>query len=415
MSDADSLKVPFSRPSISKEDEDAVLQVLRSGWLTTGKYALQFEKDFSTFMSKGIDFAILQNREKMGLSNDEILSLAVNSNTSGMILAMEAFGVKSGTAIITTPYTFVSTAACAKHLGADVYFADLESDSYNIDPAKVKEILEKDRKSGNNKVVAIVPVHIAGNPCNMREICALAKQYNVKVIEDAAHAFPSKTSLGFAGTIADAGVFSFYVTKTMTTAEGGMVCTRNPDAYKRMVTMRLHGMDRTTWDRYTSPKASWEYDIVAPGYKFNLPDLLACLGITQLAKANNFFEKRVKIVEKYNRAFEKSDFLELPPDAQGNAWHLYLLRIKPQMLKITREEFAKELQRAGIGISVHFIPLFNFTYWKELDKNFRSENYPNAQQQYSRTITIPLWPDMSDQMVNQVIEAVLTIGKENHV
>ena len=147
MSDADSLKVPFSRPSISKEDEDAVLQVLRSGWLTTGKYALQFEKDFSTFMSKGIDFAILQNREKMGLSNDEILSLAVNSNTSGMILAMEAFGVKSGTAIITTPYTFVSTAACAKHLGADVYFADLESDSYNIDPAKVKEILEKDRKS----------------------------------------------------------------------------------------------------------------------------------------------------------------------------------------------------------------------------------------------------------------------------
>ena len=374
----------------------------------------QFEKDFSTFMSKGIDFAILQNREKMGLSNDEILSLAVNSNTSGMILAMEAFGVKSGTAIITTPYTFVSTAACAKHLGADVYFADLESDSYNIDPAKVKEILEKDRKSGNNKVVAIVPVHIAGNPCNMREICALAKQYNVKVIEDAAHSFPSKTSLGFAGTIADAGVFSFYATKTMTTAEGGMVCTRNPDAYKRMVTMRLHGMDRTTWDRYTSPKASWEYDIVAPGYKFNLPDILATIGICQLKKAEDFYEKRVKIIEQYNKAFKDLDFVKTPPTSEGNAWHLYLLRIVPSKLKITRNEFASLLQKQGIGISVHFIPLFYFTYWKELYSDFTKENFPNAANQYETTISIPLWPDMTDSMVEAVINAVKAIGAQNH-
>ena len=225
MSDADSLKVPFSRPSISKEEEETVLEVLRSGWLTTGKYTLQFENDFSAFMNQNP--AIIENRKKAGLNSNEVQSLAVNSNTSGMILAMEALGVKPGKAVITTPYTFVSTAACARHLGADVYFADTEKDTYSIDPEKVEEILKKDRESGENKVVAIVPVHIAGNLCNMERILQIAKKYNVKVIEDAAHSFPSETPLGYAGTIADAGVFSFYVTKTMTTAEGGMVCARD--------------------------------------------------------------------------------------------------------------------------------------------------------------------------------------------
>lgn len=412
MSDADSLKVPFSRPSISEEEEKTVLEVLRSGWLTTGKYTLQFENDFSTFMNKKP--YMKEKRAELSLPTDDVLSLAVNSNTSGMILAMEAFGVKSGKAVITTPYTFVSTAACAKHLGANVYFADIEEDTYSIDCDKVESLLENDRKSGKNEIVAIVPVHIAGNLCNMERLMKIAHKYGVKVIEDAAHAFPSEIPLGYAGTIADAGVFSFYVTKTMTTAEGGMVCTRDKEAYKRMSVMRMHGMDRTTWDRYTSPRASWEYDIVAPGYKFNLPDVLSALGVCQLKKAETFFEQRKKIVERYNQAFRDADFIDLPPDSEGNAWHLYLMRLNLGKLSKNRDEFAKELQRRGIGISVHFIPLFHFTYWQSLDSNFTRENFKNAENAYSRTISLPLWPDMTEEMTETVIKEVLETGRLFH-
>lgn len=393
------IKVPFHKAAITKAEEDAVLEVLRSGWLTTGKYALEFEKKFSK-----------------ALGDESIISLAVNSNTSGMILAMEACGVKPGTAVITTPYTFVSTAACGRHLGADVYFADVEKDTYNIDPDKIEEILKKDTE---HKVKAIVPVHIAGNVCRMEEILNLAKKYSTKenkiyVIEDAAHSFPSPTKLGYAGAIGDAGVFSFYVTKTITTAEGGMVCTKNPELAKRMTMMRLHGMDRTTWDRYTSPRASWEYDIVAPGYKFNLPDVLAAIGCCQVDRAVLFYEQRKAIVDKYNTAFKDLDFIQLPPDGEGNAWHLYLMRIVPEKLKITREEFAKKLQAEGLGISVHFIPIFHFTYWKELYPDFTAENYPNAESQYSKTISIPLYPDMSDEQAEYVINTIKKIGLENH-
>ena len=409
MSDADSLKVPFSRPSISEKEKKSVLEVLNSGWLTTGKYALEFEKNFSALMNSKPE--MLDERRKLGLSDAPVESLAVNSNTSGMILAMEACGIGSGTAVITTPYTFVSTAACAKHLGADVYFADIEKDSYSIDPEKIEKILASPE---GKKVKAIVPVHVAGNLCNMKKICQIAKKFGVKVIEDAAHAFPSPTELGYAGTIGDAGVFSFYVTKTITTAEGGMVCTRDKEIAKRMTVMRLHGMDRTTWDRYTSPRASWEYDIVAPGYKFNLPDILAAIGVQQLKRAESFYEKRVKIVKKYNEAFKKLDFIQIPPDGKGNAWHLYLMRIVPEKLKISREEFAKKLQQAGIGISVHFIPLFYFTYWKTICPDFTAENFPEAAERYSQTISIPLWPDMTEEMANLVIREVSRIGKENH-
>lgn len=409
MSDADSLKVPFSRPSISEEEKKSVLEVLNSGWLTTGKYALEFEKNFSALMNSKPE--MLDERRKLGLSDAPVESLAVNSNTSGMILAMEACGIGPGTAVITTPYTFVSTAACAKHLGADVYFADIEKDSYSIDPEKIEKILASPE---GKKVKAIVPVHVAGNLCNMKKICQIAKKFGVKVIEDAAHAFPSPTELGYAGTIGDAGVFSFYVTKTITTAEGGMVCTRDKEIAKRMTVMRLHGMDRTTWDRYTSPRASWEYDIVAPGYKFNLPDILAAIGVQQLKRAESFYEKRVKIVKKYNEAFKKLDFIQIPPDGKGNAWHLYLMRIVPEKLKISREEFAKKLQQAGIGISVHFIPLFYFTYWKTISPDFTAENFPEAAERYSQTISIPLWPDMTEEMANLVIREVSRIGKENH-
>lgn len=407
------IKVPFHRAAITKDEENAVLDVLRSGWLTTGKYALEFEKKFSASVSD--TDKMKEARRALSLSDGEIISLAVNSNTSGMILAMEACGVREGTAVITTPYTFVSTAACARHLNADVFFADVEKDNYSIDPVKIEEILKKDTE---HRVRAIVPVHIAGNVCNMHRIMELAQKYStpehkIRVIEDAAHSYPSPTELGYAGTIGDAGVFSFYVTKTITTAEGGMVCTRDSELARRMTVMRMHGMDRTTWDRYTSPRASWEYDIIAPGYKFNLPDILAAIGCCQVDRAQLFYEQRKRIVDMYNKAFSKLDFIRLPPDGEGNSWHLYLMRIIPEKLKITREEFAKKMQEAGLGISVHFIPIFHFTYWRELNPDFTAENFPNAERQYNNTISIPLFPDMTDEQAQLVIDTVIKIGNEN--
>ena len=379
--------VPFFLPSISQEEKDAVLRVMDSGWLTTGKESQEFEKEFANFVNSKH-------------------ALALNSNTSGLILSYEACGIKEGSKILTTPYTFTATASAARHLNGHVVYADIEKDTYSISPKSIEEKLKTDKS-----IKVIVPVHIAGNLCNMEEINYLAKKYDVKVVEDAAHSFPSKTAKGYAGTLGDIGVFSFYATKTMTTAEGGMVTTNNEEIANRISLMRMHGIDRPIWDRYTSDKASWEYDIVEPGFKFNLPDILAAMGRVQLAKSNSFFEKRKKIAEQYNQAFKNLDFLQIPPDGEGNAWHLYILRIVPEKLKINRNEFTSILQEKGLGISMHFIPHFRMTYWKNL-YNLKSEDFPNANKQFETSFSIPFWPDMSQEQIEKVISTIIETGKE---
>lgn len=380
--------IPFAIPAIEQEEKDAVINVLNSGWITTGKVTLEFETEFAKKLN--VPYA-----------------LAVNSATSGLILALEACKIGPGDKVLTTPYTFISTATSCLHLGAEVVYADIEKNSFNIDPEKIEEQLAKD-----SSIKAIIPVHIAGNICDMKKICEIAKKYEVYVIEDAAHAFPAKSVDGWAGTFGDMGVFSFYATKTITTAEGGMVVTSNPELAKRMTTMRLHGIDRNVWDRYTSKKASWQYDVVDAGFKFNLPDILSAIGIEQLKKADFFLEKRKRIVEKYNQEFSKYDFFILPPDSDGNAWHLYLLGLNLSKLKIDRDEFGNLLQESGIGISMHFIPHYKFSLWK--GRTDLSEKYfPNAEEHFLRTISLPLWPGMTETMVQKVIDTVVKIGIEN--
>ena len=377
--------IPFSRPVIGKEEEDAVLRVMRSGWLTTGTEALAFEKEFAAFVQSPH-------------------ALSVNSATSGITLALDALGVQAGDAVLTTPYTFASTALAAVRLGARVLYADIDQDSYNISPAQIAKQFE-----ANPNIRVIIPVHIAGALCDMDKINTIAKHYGARVLEDAAHAFPSKTARGYAGTLGDAGVYSFYATKTITTGEGGMMTFKDEYAAQRASIMRLHGIDRPVWNRYTQKNASWEYDVIEAGYKCNLPDVLAAIGREQIKKAQDFFEQRKKIAARYNEAFSRYDFLRVPPDGEGNAWHLYLLRIAPEKLSISRNEFAQKLQEQGIGVSMHFIPHFRMTWFK---KNFALDEtqFPQAAQRADETISLPLWCGMDDECA-RVIDAVIQTGK----
>ncbi len=380
-------EIPFFRPSFDRREEEATIRVLHSGWLTTGKETLAFEKEFADMVHSPY-------------------ALAVNSASNGLMLAMEAFGIGKGTKILTSPYTFVSTATSALHLGGEAVYADIEADSYSIDPEKIEDKLKQDKS-----IKAIVPIHIAGNLCNMKAINSLAKKYNVAVIEDAAHAFPAKTADGYGGTFGDAGVFSFYATKTITTGEGGMICVRNPEAAERIKLMRSHGINRTIWDRYTDKHASWQYDVVAEGYKCNLPDILSAIGRVQLQKAEEFYRKRKLIAERFTRAFEPLDFFQVPPDGDGNAWHLYLLRIVPETLSVGRDDFARALQERGLGISVHFIPHFELTFLKER-YGLRAQDFPNAAAHYAQSISLPFWPDMTDEDVQYVIDTVIDTAKK---
>ncbi len=380
--------VPFFKPDFSEAEKKAVMRVLDSGWLTTGVETAQFEKEFASFIGAKYAFAC-------------------NSASSGLILAMQAVGVKKDKKILTSPYTFISTATSALHLGAEVEYVDIEKNSYNIDANLIEEKLKKD-----SSIVAIVPIHIAGNVCNMKDLLFLAKKYGVSLIEDSAHAFPSLTSLGYAGTIGDCGVFSFYATKTITTGEGGMVCVKSEEAARRIATMRSHGMDRCAWDRYTSKKASYVYDIIDTGWKFNMPDILSCIGREQLKKAQGFYEKRALIAKKYNDAFSACDSLKIPPDGEGNAWHLYLLRFNLEMLKTGRDEIFKTLQERGLGLSVHFIPHFEFSLISSR-YNISRQDFPESYKKFSETISLPLFPGMKDEDVDFVIENVLDIIEQN--
>ncbi len=388
---ADIPPVPFSRPCLGREEEEAVLAVMRSGWLTTGAVAAKFEEEFA---------------HAVGARH----ALALNSATAGLHLALEALGVGPGSVVLTTPYTFASSAEVVRYLGADPVFVDIEEESLNIDAARLGEELERSVKAGR-RVSAILPVHVAGRPCDMEAIGHLSRRHGVPVVEDAAHAFPVLQGDRWVGTQGDAGVFSFYATKTITTGEGGMVVTDRDEVAERIRIMRLHGIDREVWNRYTEPGASWRYDVVAPGYKYNLTDIAAAIGRVQLGRAQEFLQRRREIVARYMTALSGLDFLRLPVLVEAHAWHLFIVRVQKDRLSIDRDGFIAELQKRGIGVSVHFIPLHTMTYYRERYR-LKPEDFPVSMRCFQSSISLPLSASLTDDDVERVIRAVSEIGSE---
>jgi dTDP-4-amino-4,6-dideoxygalactose transaminase len=381
--------IPFALPSIGAEEEEAVLRVLRSGWLTTGKETLEFEKEFAKAL--GAEHA-----------------LAVNSATAGLHLSLEALGLKQGDKVITTPFTFTATAEVFRYLGADPLFVDIDQDTLNIDPLKAAEAAEKDPS-----VKGIVPVHLGGLMADMKSLTALAGEQNIFLLEDAAHAFPVASHAGKAGTIGDAGVFSFYATKTITTGEGGMVVTDNGDLAKRMSVMRLHGIDRDVWDRYSSG-GSWLYSVVDAGYKYNMTDIAAAMGRVQLKRAEVFKERRKAIAQYYNRELGDIEAFNLPGDGNGedHAWHLYIIRLREHVLSIDRDTLIRKLSDRGIGTSVHYRALHLMPYYRERYKLLPS-HFPAATRASESCISLPIYPEMHKEQVCRVVETLREIAGES--
>lgn len=377
--------LPFALPDIDEAEINEVIDSLRSGWVTTGPKTKRFESDFAEFIGGNCE------------------AISVNSATAGLHLALEAIDISAGDEVITTPYTFTATAEVIRYLGAHPVFVDIDPNTFNIDPNKIEAAITP-------KTKAIIPVHFAGLACDMASILAIARKYQLKVIEDAAHALPSYYQSQLIGSLeSDITVFSFYATKTITTGEGGMIVTRNADIAARCKVMRLHGISRDAFDRYTSTKPSWHYEVVAPGFKYNLTDLASSLGIHQLQKARRFQKRRQELAERYTN--ELADLpIFLPPSApvgDVHAWHLYVLRLKPEA-SIKRDQFIEEMVKRGIGCSVHFIPLHLHPYWRDTYA-LQPEDFPHASATYKKAVSLPIYTKMIDDDQTRVVDAIKDI------
>ena len=375
--------LPFALPDIGEDEIAEVVDTLRSGWVTTGPKARRFELAFADF-----------------LGDANLHCVAVNSATAGLHLALEALGIGPGDEVITTTHTFTSTAEVVRYLGADVKLVDIDPATLNIDPRAVEAAITPRTK-------ALMPVHYGGLAADMPVLHALAQRRGLHVVEDAAHALPTTSHGRLVGTLPSAAtVFSFYANKTITTGEGGMLVTADPDLAQRARVMRLHGMNRDAFDRFTAKVPSWYYEIVAPGFKYNLTDIAAAIGLHQLKRAHAFAEQRARIAARYNEAFTDLPVV-LPPQAlpgDQHPWHLYVLRLADDA-PITRDAFVDALFHAGIGCSVHYIPLHLHPYWRERYQ-LRPEHFPHSQRAFERMVSLPIYTRMTSSDVERVITAV---------
>ncbi|MBI4514417.1 MAG: DegT/DnrJ/EryC1/StrS family aminotransferase [Deltaproteobacteria bacterium] len=374
--------IPFHRPPIGEEEIAAVVEALRSGWLTMGPKTRAFEEAFAAAI--GARHAI-----------------AVSSCTAALHLGLNALGVGPGDEVITSTYTFTATAATIVHAGARPVLADCTADTLNLD-------LDDVRRKITARTKAIVPVHFAGQPVDMDGVAAVAKEHGLVVLEDAAHALPAAFNGRPIGTISPLTAFSFYATKNITTGEGGMLTTADDDIADCLRTRRLHGMSRDAWRRY-SAEGSWRYDVAYPGFKYNMTDLNAALGLVQLKKMERFRQARESLAQRYTACFRAVEEVQ-GPAVQPNrlhAWHLYVLRILPAA-RITRDQLIEELKQAGIGTSQHFIPVHLHSYYQQA-LGVRPEDFPVATTVAEQSLSLPLYPDLSAQDAERIASTVIRL------
>jgi dTDP-4-amino-4,6-dideoxygalactose transaminase len=374
--------LPFALPDIGEEEIAAVVACLRSGWVTTGPATRQFEQEFRTYLGGEVD------------------TISVNSATAGLHLALECLGIGPGDEVIVPTLTFTATAEVVRYLGATPVFVDVDPATLNLSPTAVEAAI-----TGRSR--AIVPVHYAGMACDMDALLEVARTHGLRVVEDAAHAFPTRYRGRLVGTLdSDITVFSFYANKTMTTGEGGMVVTRDPELARRIRLMRLHGISQDAFNRYVSKTPAWFYEVVAAGFKYNLTDIASAIGIEQLRKIDNFLARREQLARRYDEALGSLP-LVLPPrpdDGSTHAWHLYVVRLAAGA-RLRRDELINELSQRGIGTSVHFIPLHHQPYWRDTCA-LAPAQFPVAEASYHAMLTLPLYTRMTDADQERVIAAM---------
>ena len=377
------MEIPFHKPYITDEEINEVIDSIRSGWLTMGPKTVRFEEEFRNYV--GSKHAI-----------------AVNSCTAALHLALKAINLKPEDEVIIPTMTFTATGEVVRYFNAMPVIVDINKDTHNIDPDAIERAITPRTK-------VIIPVHFAGQPCDMTAIRQIAGRYGLAVIEDAAHSLPASYQKEKIGTIGDMTCFSFYATKTLSTGEGGMITTENNEWAEKIKILRLHGISNDSWQRY-SKEGSWYYEVVDAGYKYNMTDIQSALGISQLRKLEWMWERRCDIARKYTDAFKDSEFIICPdvkPD-RVSAWHLYVIKLNLETLSIDRNRFIEELKQKGICTSVHFIPLHRHPYYKNTF-SLDAKNFKNAEWVYARSISLPIYPGMEDEEVNYVVNNVIAL------
>lgn len=388
--------LPFAAPDITDAEVDAVVRVLRSGWLSTGPETRAFEEEFAAFV--GAPHAV-----------------ALNSCTAALHLALEALGVGPGDEVLTSTLTFTATAEVVEYLGGRSRFLDVDTETLNLTPAAVRHVVETEyvrdkatwrHRDSGGRLRAIVPVHYAGLPCDMDDFEALARDLGVALVDDAAHAFPAAWGGRRIGAFPCTTAYSFYATKTITTGEGGMLCTHDQAVADRVRMMSLHGISRDAWKRYTA-EGSWYYEVVHAGFKYNMTDIAAALGRVQLHRAEAMRTRRVAIAARYQELLKNCTAVELPGDPPNvdHAWHLFPIRLHLEALTIDRSEFIRALKVAGIGTSVHFIPLHRQPFYASR-YGYAAGDFPVAEAVYPRLVSLPIYSAMSDRDVMAVAAAV---------
>ena len=380
--------IPYNLPDITQAEIDEVVDTLRSGWIAKGPRTLKFEKEFAEYL--GAKHAI-----------------AVNSCTAALHISLLTQNIGPGDEVITTPMTFASTASTILHCGAKPVFADIDYRTGCIDPEEIAKKITPHTK-------AIVPVHYSGQVCDLDRIYELADEHNLYVSEDAAHALWSRYKGRLIGNkLRGAASYSFYATKNLATGDGGMLVTDRDDIAERARVLVGQGMSHNAWNRYAKG-GSWKYDIVEPGYKYNMFDIQAALGLVQLSRMEEMQARRLAIAARYQEEFGKIDAVEPPfvPEYTTHCWHLYVLRIVPELLTIDRDQFIVELNERNVGTSVHFIPTHTMTAFRKL--GWKEGDFPMAEKHFERIISLPLYPSMTDEQVQYVIDAVRDIVEKYH-